>query len=375
MTQRILQNQLLLDFENLDRSLSLEVISLDIEGLFRKLKKNLIRRQLIESKASIFLFFLILNRVFCIYIEISMIYSFADLTLIFHVMKSQKILIFSISYHENCENSSKELAFFEENLCTIFDWHKNTTSIKFQHTDKRQFYLNDGYHCGVILKNSKLLERVKSPYQDIRVFDTEIMGRIMVLDGNVQISDELDDNYTIDMIKFVVDPAKTYEHLLILGAGDLVIPRYLHENYKNIKKITVVDIDRCVSETVRKYFKFAEVLEKEEVKKQIEFLYEDGALFVQNAKNNHMLFDGIIIDCTDVDVEDAVASSLFSVAFYSNLKDIMKKDVAFSQQISDSESMKKFEKMIKEAGFNDPKFIFSETPEYSVSLPIGIVRK
>lgn len=69
MTQRILQNQLLLDFENLDSSLSLEVISLDIEGLFMKLKKNLIKRQLIESKASIFLFFLILNRVF-VYIYI-----------------------------------------------------------------------------------------------------------------------------------------------------------------------------------------------------------------------------------------------------------------------------------------------------------------
>lgn len=304
-----------------------------------------------------------------------MIYSFVDFTLIFHVIKPQKILSFSISYHETCENSLKELAFFEESLCTLFDWHKNITSMKLQRTDKRQFYLNDGYHCGVMFKNSKLLERIRSPYQDIRVFDTELMGRIMVLDGNVQISDELDDNYTIDMIKFVVDPTKTYEHLLILGAGDLVIPRYLYENYKNIKKITVCDIDQCVSETVRKYFKFAEVLQQEEVKKQIEFLYQDGALFVQNAKNNHILFDGIIIDCTDVDIEDAVASSLFTVAFYSNIREIMKKDVVFSQQISDTESMKKFEKMIKEAGFNDPKFIFSETPEYSVSLPIGIVKK
>lgn len=58
MAQRILENQLLLDFENIDdRALSFEVLCLELEGLFMKLKKNSVKRQLIESKTSIFIFF------------------------------------------------------------------------------------------------------------------------------------------------------------------------------------------------------------------------------------------------------------------------------------------------------------------------------
>ena len=197
----------------------------------------------------------------------------------------------------------------------------------------------------------------------------------MVLDGCVQITDELDDNYTLDMIRFVVDPNKNYSNLLIIGAGDLVIPSYLVENRKNVKKITVVEIDEKVCQTVGKYFKFSSILNTEETRQFFTLKFEDGGKFVENAKNQKEIYDGIIIDCTDVDIEDSVASSLFNVQFYKNLREIMEKGAVFSQQITDTNSKKKFEKMIGEAGFVDPQFIFSETPEYSVCLPIGIVKK
>ena len=265
--------------------------------------------------------------------------------------------------------------FFEEKLSELFNWTHCLTSISLKRTSQCQFYLNDGLQAGQILKNSRLLERVKSEYQDIRVFETELMGRIMVLDGCVQITNELDDNYTLDMIRFVIDPKKEYENVLILGAGDLVIPSHLMANYKNIKKLTVVEIDEKVCQIVGKYFSFSEILQKVDVSKVFSLKIEDGGEFVKTAKINNEVYDGVIIDCTDVDVEEAVALSLFNVPFYKNLREIMKEGAVFSQQITDLNSKKKFEKMVEEAGFVNPQFIFSETPEYSLCLPIGIVKK
>jgi len=48
-----------------------------------------------------------------------------------------------------------------------------------------QYLTNDFIDKSDILKNVKLLHHEKSPYQDIRVYDTMNIGRILVLDGAV----------------------------------------------------------------------------------------------------------------------------------------------------------------------------------------------
>jgi spermidine synthase len=53
----------------------------------------------------------------------------------------------------------------------------------------------------------------------------------------------LEDNYTIDLCKLIVEPEKTYDHILIIGAGDLYVPNYLLEKFPGVKKITVCEID------------------------------------------------------------------------------------------------------------------------------------
>ena len=45
------------------------------------------------------------------------------------------------------------------------------------------------------------------------------------------------------MSRKVVTADKEYEHILIIGGGDLIIARYLLEKFPNVKKITLCDID------------------------------------------------------------------------------------------------------------------------------------
>lgn len=72
----------------------------------------------------------------------------------------------------------------------------------------------------------------------------------MVLDGQIQFSDTLDDNYTVDMTKEVIKKDTEYDHILIIGGGDILIANYLLENFPKIKKITVCDIDDRVTANV-----------------------------------------------------------------------------------------------------------------------------
>ena len=377
MARKLLGKQLVLDFENIPPLYSPTNFASELFHLL-KFEKDLIITEQISDHSEGSSFVLIIKYHFLISLKIiafSMIYIFLDFTFICHWFKTSKTLSFDVSYHNVIECCDDRLKFFEEKLCEAFGWYNSVTSLILSRYSEGQFTMNDADTINVVQKNAKLLERVKSDYQDIRVFETEHMGRIMNLDGCVQISDELDDNYTLDMIKFVIEPEKEYQNVLILGGGDLVIPSHLIKNYKNVKKLTVCEIDEKVTSVVRKYFLFSEIFEREEVKKMFTLQIEDGGNFVKNAKNNNELYDGIIIDCTDVDLEDAVALSLFNVPFYQNLRDIMKEGAYFSQQVTDNNSKKKFQKMVLEAGFVDPKFIFCETPEYSVLLPIGVVQK
>ena len=74
-----------------------------------------------------------------------------------------------------------------------------------------------------ILKNVKFLHREMTPFQELRVYDTLAMGRILVLDGAVQIATNSlkNDNYTKDMTRFNITKEKEYEHIIIIGGGDL----------------------------------------------------------------------------------------------------------------------------------------------------------
>lgn len=91
------------------------------------------------------------------------------------------------------------------------------------------------------------------------------MGRILVLDGAVQISSKRfdNDNYTKEMTDNVVSKSKQYEHVMIIGGGDLVIAAYLLKNFPNVKKVTVCDIDERVIEVTKHFFSIGKTIIEE----------------------------------------------------------------------------------------------------------------
>jgi len=50
-----------------------------------------------------------------------------------------------------------------------------------------------------IIKGIKLVHREKSEFQDIRIYDSNFMGRMLVLDGFIQICSGSEDKFSLDL--------------------------------------------------------------------------------------------------------------------------------------------------------------------------------
>jgi len=90
---------------------------------------------------------------------------------------------------------------------------------------------------------------------------------------------------------------------------------------------------------------------KEEI---LKLIFKDGAEFVKERSDQieklqaaslnfkELQYDAVIIDCTDVCIEQAIAFSLFTEEFFRNLKVIMTEGAKFSQMLT----LKELEKEI-----------------------------
>jgi spermidine synthase len=154
------------------------------------------------------------------------------------------------------------------------------------------------------------LARVQSAFQDIVIFDSFSHGRVMVLDGCIQIT-ERDEFVYQEMLAHVPLLAHgAARNVLIIGAGDGgVLRRVLQHN--NVQRAVMVEID---GEVIR--------LSKEFLPQigggawhdpRAEIIVGDGIEYVARAPDAS--FDVIIVDSTD---PIGVGEVLFTDAFYES---------------------------------------------------------
>jgi len=264
----------------------------------------------------------------------------------------------------------------EENFCNFLGWENCTSTMILKRGGVSSFLINDSLHKTDVLRNVKFLHREKSPYQEIRVYDSLAMGRILVLDGEVQIStDSLgeDDLYTQNMSGLVVAKDKNYDHVIIIGGGDLVVAAYVLEKYPNVKNLTLCEIDERVSEVTKQFFEVGETCKKAIQKGRLNLVHKSGAHFieelVQNGKENTV--GAVIVDCTDFELnEDSIAAELYTPSFYENIYKLLIPGCGFSQHISGAWYAQAFMERASKGGFRNIEVFDCETPEYGMELPL-----
>jgi spermidine synthase len=159
------------------------------------------------------------------------------------------------------------------------------------------------------------LARVKSDFQDIVIFQSPSFGRVMVLDGVIQIT-EADEFVYQEMLTHVPLLAHgSAEKILIIGAGDGgVLRRVLQHN--TVQRATMVEID---GEVIRLAKEFLPGIAGDAwTDERANVIVGDGIDYVQRAPDAS--FDVIIVDSTD---PIGVGEVLFTDTFYRNCARIL----------------------------------------------------
>jgi len=154
------------------------------------------------------------------------------------------------------------------------------------------------------------LARVKSDFQDIMVFESFTHGRVMLLDGVVQIT-ERDEFVYQEMLTHVPLLAHgAAARVLIIGAGDGgVLKRVLQ--HRNVERAVMVEIDGEVIRLAKEHM--PDIAGDAWDDKRADVIVGDGIDYVRQAEAGS--FDVVIVDSTD---PIGVGEVLFTDEFYRN---------------------------------------------------------
>ena len=168
---------------------------------------------------------------------------------------------------------------------------------------------------GQRFKVKRELARVQSAFQDIAIFESYTHGRVMLLDGVVQIT-EADEFVYQEMISHVpVLGHGAAGNVLIIGAGDGGVLRrvLLH---RSVKRAVMVEID---GEVIRLSKEFLPgIAGNAWHDPRAEVIVGDGIDYVRRTADG--TFDAIIVDSTD---PIGVGEALFTNEFYANAARIL----------------------------------------------------
>lgn len=200
----------------------------------------------------------------------------------------------------------------------------------------------------------KVLYKGKSRYQEIMVFENPHFGRILVLDGVVQLT-ERDEFFYHEMLAHVVMHSHPAPKIVaVIGGGD---GGTLREVLKHdcVEKLYFIEIDEEVINVSKKFFPAVACGIDD---KRVELRCMDGAEFV-NKKTGDI--DIVIVDSTDI---VGFAKSLFSVEFFKAVRSCLTEEGMF---VSLSESLH-FHKDIVIEVQEEMKLIFPSVDLYTAPL-------
>lgn len=155
----------------------------------------------------------------------------------------------------------------------------------------------------------KVIYREKSQYQDIMVIENPYFGKMLVLDGIVQLT-ERDEFFYHEMLTHVIMHAHPGpKKVVVIGGGDGGVVREALK-HETVEKLYFVEIDEKVIEVSKALFPTV-ASSVEDPRVDINIM--NGADFIRGMSSK---IDVIIVDSTDI---IGFARSLFTADFFSSV--------------------------------------------------------
>src|SRR5271169_6141673 len=158
----------------------------------------------------------------------------------------------------------------------------------------------------------KVLYELQTEHQHLVLFEHRFFGKMLMLDGAMQISKKDEFIYQEMMSHVPLFAHGKAEDVLIIGGGDCGIAEEVLK-HRTVKRLTQVEIDPAVIEFAKEHFpEFAKPVFAD---KRFASVIDDGMKYVAKyVTTSERRFDVIIVDSTDPQGPGKV---LFSQKFYA----------------------------------------------------------
>lgn len=175
--------------------------------------------------------------------------------------------------------------------------------------------LHGGYFQGFRLKGDMLVDE-RSKFQHIQIFDTEDNGRVMALDGIVQITTRDEDSYSEMLTHLPMLEHGHVKQVAIVGGGDLAVAEEALK-HKSVEAVDLAEIDGRVVDLCREHF--ADLNDSAFDDRRLNIHIRDAAEFLKEPEQLGK-YDLIVSDRPD---PVGPAEVLFSDQFYRTISDAL----------------------------------------------------
>lgn len=166
------------------------------------------------------------------------------------------------------------------------------------------------------LRISGILANRHTAYQHLMVADTEQYGRLMALDGAIQVTERDEFTYHEMLSHIALSAHPNPRNVLVVGGGDGGTAREA-VRHDSVDKVVLVDIDQEVMDASREFFP---ALSQGLDHSKVTVLAMDALEFIRGKRN---VFDVVLVDSTDpVDF----AEGLFMEPFYRDVFNSLTED-------------------------------------------------
>lgn len=177
--------------------------------------------------------------------------------------------------------------------------------------DKWFAEVNEGF--GIAVKIEKKLEDCKSEFQEIELYDTTNLGKMLVLDGVIQLTEFDEFAYQEMMAHLPLFSHPEPKRVLVVGGGDGGVLREIAK-HDCVETIDICEIDAMVIEFAKKHLTSLSCGYDDP---RVTVHIADGSEFV---KKHQRYYDVIIVDSSD---PIGPGESLFNEPFYRGMRDAL----------------------------------------------------
>lgn len=175
-----------------------------------------------------------------------------------------------------------------------------------------KFFEKDPYApIQYVYRVENILHKSRSAFQEIMVLENPHFGRMLILDGVVQITERDELFYHEMLVHIVMHAHPNPRRVIVIGGGDGGTVREVLK-HTTVEKVYFIEIDEEVINVSKKFFP---TVASGVDDPRVEIKCMDGAEFVKGRDGD---IDVIIVDSTDI---IGFAKSLFTVEFFKSVKD------------------------------------------------------